>query len=100
MAQKMELLKDKSKRVVTDVREGIVVQLFNGHSIQPVSPTSGPVETAKNIHRRAFSGSTGSHHREVIPLTDGEIQLIKCFDLEITGSIDLADFIEFSDCRF
>ena len=59
------------------------MQLFNGYAIEPVGATGGPVEATKDVHRRALAGAAGSHHREVIALLDGEVQLIKGFDLEI-----------------
>ena len=84
MAEEMELLKDKSEGPVAHVRQGIVVQLFNRHAVELVGAARGPVETTKDVHRRALAGAAGPHDSEVVPLLDGQIQLIQSFDFEIT----------------
>ena len=96
----MELLKNKPEGAVADIRELIVIEMFDCCAIEPIASKAWAIEASQNVHRCAFPGATGSHHGQIIALTDGEIELVECSDAELSLPVDLADSNQFGNrCR-
>ena len=93
----MELLKNKAKRLVPHISQGIVIQKLHSGAIQPIAPGTGTVEATKDVHGSAFAGTTGPHDRQIVTTLNGQVQTIESPDFKITTAVDLVDVAQFSD---
>ena len=93
----MELLEHESEGAVAYIRQCIVIELLHRLAVQPVTAAGGTIQAAQDVHGGALAGAAGSHHGEIVPAVDGEIELIKGSNRQVTGSIHLADVDQFGD---
>ena len=69
--QQMELLKHETQLLIAQIRKGIVIKLLHRTPIEEIRAVARPVEAAQNVHRSAFAGAAGTHHREIVALPHG-----------------------------
>ena len=85
MGQQVKLLKHEPEFLVPKIGEGVVIECLNSHTVEAVMPVCGAIEAAKDIHGRAFAGSThpGDHNQLVTGDADGDVAQVV-----FAGSLD------------
>ena len=91
----MELLKHEPQLPVAQVGEGVVIEAFHRYPVEPITAAAGPVEAAKDVHRRALSRARRSHHRQVVAPLHRETEVIEGANQGVAAAVDLAHMVEF-----
>ena len=64
--QQLIPLKHKPDLLLPHPAEGFLVQPRHIHPIQPVSPRRGRIQTADQVHQRAFAAAAGPHNGHIL----------------------------------
>jgi hypothetical protein len=85
----VKLLEHKAELVVAQVGEGVVIQGFHRHAIEPITAATGSIQAAQDVHGGALAGAGGPHHRQVIAAVHHQVEAIEGPHLGIPAAIHL-----------
>src|SRR6266571_5227791 len=59
--QQIETLKNKTNLLVPNIGQLVAVELGDVGAVQPITPLSGPIQAADDVHESGFARTTGAH---------------------------------------
>src|SRR4029077_4004201 len=95
--EKIEILKDETQLAVSDISQGIAVEVRYRVPAQKITARARRIQAADNVHQRRFTGARGAHDGDKLPLVDFQRDVQQGRHGDVAHAINFGDVLDLND---